>query len=74
MIKFFKYLAMGIAALIAIGVGMVVLGMALSLAVLAIKIGVVVLIGYGVVHLLTGGGRKKDEHRISEADRKWLNS
>ena len=73
MLKFFKYLAIGVAALIAIGIGMAVLGLALSLAVLAIKIGVVVLVGYGVVHLLTGG-RKKDEPRISEADRKWLES
>jgi Na+-transporting methylmalonyl-CoA/oxaloacetate decarboxylase gamma subunit len=72
MIKFFKYLVFGIAGLIAIGIGMAVLGMALSLAVLAIKIGVVVMIGYGVVHLLTGG--KKKEPQISEADRKWLNS
>lgn len=74
MIKLFKYLFIGIAALIAIGVGMAVLGMAIGLAVLALKIGVVVLIGYGVVHLLTGGSKKKDEPRISDADRKWLES
>jgi hypothetical protein len=73
MIKFFKYLVLGIAGLIAIGIGMAVLGLAVGLATLAIKIGVVVLIGYGVVRLL-GGGKKKDEPRLSEADRKWLES
>ena len=73
MMKFLKYLVMGIAACIAIGIGLTVLGMALGLAAFAIKIGVVVLIGYGVVRLLGGVG-KKDEPRISEADRKWLES
>ena len=73
MMKLFKYLVMGIAACIAIGLGLAVLGLAVGLATLAIKIGVVVLIGYGVVRLL-GGGKKKDAARISEADRKWLES
>jgi hypothetical protein len=73
MMKFFKYLMMGIAACIAIGLGLAVLGIAFGLITLALKIGVVVLIGYGVVRLL-GGGKKKDEPRLSEADRKWLES
>lgn len=73
MMKFFKYLVIGIVACMGIGIGLAVLGMALGLAALALKIGVVVLIGYGVVRLL-GGVKKKDEPRISEADRKWLES
>jgi hypothetical protein len=73
MMKLFKYLVMGIAACIAIGLGLAVLGIAFGLITLALKIGVVVLIGYGVVRLL-GGGKKKDEPRLSEADRKWLES
>ncbi|HEY0670809.1 MAG TPA: hypothetical protein VGD27_01020 [Longimicrobiales bacterium] len=73
MIKLFKYLVLGIAGLIAIGIGMAVLGLAVGLATIAIKIGVVVLVGYGVVRLL-GGGKKKSGPQISEADRKWLES
>jgi hypothetical protein len=73
MIKFFKYLAMGIAACIAIGIGLTVLGFAFGLVALAIKLGVVVLIGYGVVRLF-GGMKKKEEPRLSDADRKWLES
>ncbi len=72
MIKFFKYLVLGIAALIAISLGLTLLGFAFGLAVLAIKIGVVVLIGYGVVRLVRGG--PKSAPQISEADRKWLES
>ena len=73
MIKFFKYLILGIAGLIGISIGFAVLGLAVGLAVLAIKVGVVVLIGYGVVKLV-GGLKSSDEPQISEADRKWLNS
>jgi hypothetical protein len=70
--KFFKYLVMGIVGIIAISVGFAVLGVAFGLAMLAIKIGVIVLIGYGIVKLL--GGRKSRTPEISEADRKWLES
>jgi len=70
--KFFKYVMIGIIGLIAIGVGLWAIGIAIGLAVLAIKIGVVVAIGYGVVRLL-GGGKKKSP-QISESDRKWLES
>ena len=73
MMKFFKFLFIGIAACMAIGVGFVVLGLALGLATLAIKIGVIALVGYGVVKLV-GGLKKKDEPRLSDADRKWLES
>lgn len=73
MMKFLKYIVYGIAGLIAIGIGFAVLGLALGLATLAIKIGVVALIGYGVVKLLGGIGRKK-EPQLSDADRKWLES
>lgn len=73
MMKFFKFLVIAIAACIAIALGMAVLGIAIGLATLAIKIGVVVLIGYGVYRLL-GGGRKSEASRLSDADRKWLES
>ena len=73
MIKFFKYLVMGIVGLIAVALGFAVLGLAFGLAMLAIKIGVVVLIGYGVVRLF-GGLKPKHEPQLSEADRKWLES
>jgi hypothetical protein len=74
MMKLLKYLVMGIAALIAIGIGFAVLGLAVGLATLAIKIGVVVLIGYGVVRLFGGMKKKHDGPKISDADRKWLES
>ena len=72
MIKLFKFLVLGIAALIAIGVGLTLLGIAVGLATLAIKVGVVVLIGYGVARLLGFGGKKSAQ--LSDADRKWLES
>ena len=73
MIKFFKYLILGMAALVGIGVGLAILGIALSLAVVALKIGVVVLVGYGVVKLFSLG-KTSTEPQLSEADRKWLES
>jgi hypothetical protein len=73
MLKFFKFVLIGIAACIAIGIGFAVLGLAFGLAMFAIKIGVVALIGYGVVKLIKGAGRKS-EPQLSEADRKWLES
>jgi hypothetical protein len=73
MMKFLKYVVYGIAGIIAIGIGFAVLGLALGLATLAIKIGVVALVGYGVVKLLGGAGRKK-EPQLSDSDRKWLES
>lgn len=70
--KFFRYLVIGVAGLIAISLGLWAVGLAIGLAVLAIKVGVVVLIGYGVVKLLGVGKSKTPE--ISDADRKWLES
>ena len=71
--KIVKYGVMGIAALIAIGLGLAAVGIAFGLAVLALKIGVVVAIGYGVAKLIGVGGKAK-KPEISEADRKWLES
>ena len=71
--KFFKYLFIGIVGLIAIGVGLWAVGLAIGLAFLAIKVGVIAAIGYGVYRLL-GGGKKPRTPEISEADRKWLES
>lgn len=73
MIKFFKYLILGMAALVGIGVGLAVLGLAVGMAILAFKIGIVVLVGYGVVKLFTLG-RTASEPQLSEADRRWLES
>lgn len=70
--KFFKFIVIGILAIIGISVGLTVLGLAVGLAVLAIKVGVVALVGYGVYRLLGGGKPKPPE--ISAEDRKWLNS
>ena len=72
--KMLKFFVMGIAGLIAIGLGLAALGLAFGLAVLAIKVGVVVAIGYGVVKLVGGGRKKSAEPQISEADRRWLES
>ena len=70
--KFFKFVIIGILAIIGISIGMAVLGMAIGLAVLAIKVGVVALIGYGAYKLVTG--RKSKTPEISAEDRKWLES
>ena len=72
--KMLKFFVMGIAGLIVIGLGLAAVGIAFGLAVLALKIGVVVAIGYGVVKLVGGGKPKQVEPQISEADRKWLES
>ena len=72
--KLVKYGIMGIAGLIAIGLGLAAVGIAFGLAVLALKIGIVVAIGYGVVKLIGGASSKPKTPEISEADRKWLES
>jgi hypothetical protein len=74
MLKFFKYVLIGIAACIGIGIGFAVLGLAIGLAAFAIKIGVVALVGYGVVRLIKGAAGHKKEPQLSDADRKWLES
>ncbi|MGQ0815508.1 MAG: hypothetical protein ACT4O1_13805 [Gemmatimonadota bacterium] len=69
----FKYIVIGVLAVVGVGIALSLLGIAFGLAMLAIKVGVVVLIGYGVVKLL-GGGKKAKQPEISEADRRWLES
>lgn len=71
--KILKYFVMGIAALIVISFGLWALGLAIGLALLAIKVGVVVLVGYGIVKLV-GGKKKPKQPEISAEDRKWLES
>ena len=68
----FKYAVIGILALIGIGIAFSLVSFAL---VLAIKVGIVAAIGYGV-YKLVGGGRNKQlkQPEISEADRRWLES
>jgi Na+-transporting methylmalonyl-CoA/oxaloacetate decarboxylase gamma subunit len=72
MIKFFKFLVIGFLGLIGLGLAFTVLGIAVGLAMLAVKIGVIAAIGYGVYRLLGGGKPKPPE--ISAEDRKWLES
>lgn len=64
---FFKYLVIGIVALVALKLA---LGLAMGLLGLAIAAIPLVLIGY-VVYKLVG---PKQPPQISEADRKWLDS
>lgn len=75
MLGILKFLLMGVLAIAALGLGLgllgIVLGLAVGLAVLAVKVGVVALIGYGVWRLVRG---RHPEKQISAADRKWLES
>lgn len=68
--KIFKFIVIGIAAIIGIGIAFSLIGFAIAL---AVKVAIVGAIGYGVYKLL-GGGRKPRTPEISEADRKWLES
>ncbi len=74
-IKFFVIGLLAIAGLgIALGLLGAVFGVAVFLASLLLKVGVVALIGYGAVKLfraVTGRGKEK---QISAEDRKWLES
>jgi hypothetical protein len=70
--KFFKFIGIGILAIIGLGIALSILGVAIGLAVLAVKLGVIAAIGYGVYKLVGGGKPKPPE--ISAEDRKWLNS
>ncbi len=74
-IKFFVIGLLAIAGLgIALGVIGAVFGVAVFLASLLLKVGVVAAIGYGAVKLfqaVTGRGKEK---QISAEDRKWLES
>jgi len=68
--KIFKFIVIGFLALIGIGVAFSLIGIAIAL---AVKIGVLALIGFGV-YKLVGGGKTPKQPEISEADRKWLES
>ena len=74
-IKFFVIGLLAIAGLgLALGLLGAVFGVAVFLASMLLKVGVVALIGYGAIKLfgaLTGRGRVKE---ISAEDRKWLES
>jgi hypothetical protein len=68
-VSFFKYLVIGICAIIALKIA---LGLAIGLLTLAAFIVPVAVVGYIIVKVV--GGNKKDDRQISEADRRWLNS
>lgn len=65
---FFKYLAIGIVAIIGLKIA---LGIAIGLFQLALFIVPIAVVGFVVVKVMSGG---KKEPQISEADRKWLES
>jgi uncharacterized membrane protein required for colicin V production len=65
--SFFKYLVIGVAALLALKIALGVLGFAFGLAMVAVPFAV---IGF-VVYKIFG---PKQSKQISEADRKWLES
>jgi hypothetical protein len=67
--KIFKFLVIGVLALIGIGVAFTLIGIAIAL---AIKVAVIGLVGFGI-YKLVGGGKPKPPD-ISAEDRKWLNS
>jgi len=71
MVAFFKYLVIGIVALLALKVALTVIGIGIALLTLAIPVAVVAALGYGVYRVLGGGS--KSSRQISEADQKWLN-
>ncbi len=74
-IKFFVIGLLAIAGLgIALGLLGAVFGVAVFLAGLLLKVGVIAALGYGAYHVfraVTGKGRTKE---ISAEDRKWLES
>lgn len=67
--KIFKFLVIGVLAFIGVSVALSLIGLAVAL---AIKVGVIALIGFGVYKLVGGGKPKTPE--ISAEDRKWLES
>lgn len=68
--KIFKIIVVGFLAIIGIGVAFSLIGFAIAL---AVKIGVLALIGFGI-YKVVGGGKTPKEPQISDADRKWLES
>ena len=67
MATFFKYLVIGVAALVALKIALGLLGFAFGLAMVALPFAV---IGF-VVYKIFG---PKQSKQISDADRKWLES
>jgi uncharacterized membrane protein YraQ (UPF0718 family) len=67
--SFFKYLIIGICAIVALKIAF---GLAMGLLGLAIGAIPLVIIGY-VAYKVIGNNKKKDR-QISDADRRWLNS
>lgn len=68
--KFFKYAVVGILALLGIGIAFSLIGIVVGL---AVKVGILAAIGYGV-YKLVGGSSKPAERQISAEDKKWLES
>lgn len=63
-----RLLIMGLVGLVVLGVGLTVLGIAVGVATLLLKLAIPVAIGYFVIKMLSPGSKKQ----ISEEDRKWL--
>jgi hypothetical protein len=62
-----RLLILGLVGLVVLGVGMTVLGIAVGLAALLLKLAIPVAIGYVVIKMLS-----PKRKQISEEDRKWL--
>lgn len=63
-----RLLIMGLVGLVVLGLGLTVLGIAVGVATLLLKLAIPVAIGYFVIKVLSPRGKKQ----ISEEDRKWL--
>ena len=62
-----RMLILGLVGLVVLGVGMTVLGIAVGLAALLLKLAIPVAIGYFVIKMISPGRK-----RISDEDQKWL--
>lgn len=62
-----RLLILGLVGLVVLGVGMTVLGIAVGLAALLLKLAIPVAIGYVVIKMLA-----PKRKQLSEEDRKWL--
>lgn len=69
--KIFKYAVVGILALLGIGIAFSLIGIVVGL---AVKVGILAAIGYGVYKLVGGSSSKPAERQISAEDKKWLES
>ena len=61
---------MGLVGLVVLGVGLTVLGIAVGVATLLLKLAIPVAIGYFVIKMIAPRGKKQ----LSDEDRKWLES